>query len=130
MPSRPLEADPDLEAENAALLAYIERLEDELLMLKEERGHFWLSPPELRLTGKESMMLARLLKGGVVSKQQFMTFLYDGRDDPEIKIVEVYICKMRKKLIPQGIEVLTRWGTGYFMAPQTIKAFGERWGLP
>lgn len=38
-------------------------------------------------------------------------------DQPEIKIVDVYVCKIRKKLKPLGIDIQTIWGRGYRMLP-------------
>ena len=52
------------------------------------------------LTGKEYQMLEllSLLKGTTVSKEMFLSNLYSGMDEPEIKIIDVFICKLRKKL--------------------------------
>ena len=40
-----------------------------------------------------------------------------GDDEPEMKIVDVFVCHIRRKLKPFGIEIGTRWGVGYFMTP-------------
>lgn len=52
-----------------------------------------------------------------------------GGDEAEIKIVDVYICKLRKKLRPFSIEVVTVWGTGYQLTPASIVLLREKWGL-
>lgn len=54
-------------------------------------------------------------RGGILTKQALLTELYQGRDEPQVKIVDVFICKARKKLAdvgaPNAIE--TAWGQGY-----------------
>jgi two-component system, cell cycle response regulator CtrA len=52
-----------------------------------------------------------------------MTALFSDRIDepPDVKIIDVWICKMRRKLQPFGIEIKTCWGVGYEM-PESSKA--------
>ena len=54
----------------------------------------------VRLTGKEYQMLELLAlrKGSTLSKEMFLNHLYGGMDEPELKIIDVFICKLRKKL--------------------------------
>ena len=54
----------------------------------------------LHLTGKEYgiMELLSLRKGSTLNKDQFLNHLYGGIDEPELKIIDVFICKLRKKL--------------------------------
>lgn len=70
---------------------------------------------DLGMTGKEAK-LYRYLKsrtGAVCSKQQILTAIYGVNDEmPEIKIVDVFVCKLRKKM-PAGEEIETVWGQGY-----------------
>ena len=42
-----------------------------------------------------------------------------GQDEAEIKIVDVWICKIRKKVKAYGIEVQTQWGQGYFLTAES-----------
>ena len=53
----------------------------------------------VELTSKEYQMLELLClrKGSVVSKESFLDHLYGGMDEPEMKIIDVFICKLRKK---------------------------------
>jgi len=69
---------------------------------------------QAHLTGKEYEMLELLAlrQGQVVTKEAFMSHLYQERDEPEIKIIDVLICKLRKK-VPGYIE--TVWGRGYVL---------------
>ena len=59
-----------------------------------------------------------LRKGATISKEMFLTQLYDGMDEPEIKIIDVFICKLRKKLASasNGKDYIeTVWGRGYVL---------------
>jgi two-component system cell cycle response regulator CtrA len=70
------------------------------------------------LTAKEYQMfeLLCLRKGNVVSKESFLDHLYGGMDEPEMKIIDVFICKLRKKIEKAGAAsplIQTVWGRGY-----------------
>ena len=54
----------------------------------------------LHLTGKEYgiLELLSLRKGTTLTKEMFLNHLYGGIDEPELKIIDVFICKLRKKL--------------------------------
>lgn len=54
----------------------------------------------VHLTGKEYQMLEllSLRKGTTLTKEMFLNHLYCGMDEPELKIIDVFICKLRKKL--------------------------------
>lgn len=96
-----------------------ERLRDRVSELEEAMGMRFLTPVEWRLTGSEGRVFGVLMEREVATKQAIMTALYrtDGmRDEAEIKIVDVFICKVRKKLQAFDIKIETRWGEGYFMA--------------
>jgi two-component system cell cycle response regulator CtrA len=72
------------------------------------------------LTGKEYQMLEllSLRKGVAVSREMFMDYLYGGTDEPDIKIIDVFVCKLRRKLAiaTQGKHnVETVWGQGFVL---------------
>ncbi len=73
----------------------------------------------VHLTGKEYSILELLVlrKGMVLTKEAFLNHLYGGMDEPEMKIIDVFICKLRKKLALAGAGELigTVWGRGYMM---------------
>lgn len=74
----------------------------------------------VHLTGKEYLMLEllSLRKGTTLTKEMFLNHLYGGMDEPELKIIDVFICKLRKKLIEAtGGErhIETVWGRGYVL---------------
>ncbi|GAB6967020.1 response regulator transcription factor [Komagataeibacter kakiaceti JCM 25156] len=94
----------------------------------------------VHLTGKEYVILELLLlrKGMVLTKDAFLNHLYGGMDEPEMKIIDVFICKLRKKLQLAGAGQLisTVWGQGYvlreenssFTLPSTESAVHIRTG--
>jgi len=74
----------------------------------------------VHLTGKEYQMLEllSLRKGTTLTKEMFLNHLYGGMDEPELKIIDVFICKLRKKLaLACGGEnyIETVWGRGYVL---------------
>jgi len=74
----------------------------------------------VHLTGKEYSMLEllSLRKGTTLTKEMFLNHLYGGMDEPELKIIDVFICKLRKKLaaLNEGIHYIeTVWGRGYVL---------------
>lgn len=79
------------------------------------------------LTSKEYAIveLLAMRKGSVLAKEVFLNHLYNGIDEPEIKVVDVFICKIRKKLqdaTGNGRLVETVWGRGYVMKDETFDA--------
>ncbi len=74
----------------------------------------------IHLTGKEYgiLELLSLRKGTTLTKEMFLNHLYGGMDEPELKIIDVFICKLRKKLsmATNGENYIeTVWGRGYVM---------------
>lgn len=73
----------------------------------------------VHLTGKEYAILELLVlrKGMVLTKEVFLNHLYGGMDEPEMKIIDVFICKLRKKLAVAGAPnvIGTVWGRGYMV---------------
>lgn len=80
----------------------------------------------VHLTGKEYQMLEllSLRKGTTLTKEMFLNHLYGGMDEPELKIIDVFICKLRKKLdaVAQGQEYIeTVWGRGYVLRDPIVQ---------
>jgi two-component system, cell cycle response regulator CtrA len=74
----------------------------------------------VHLTGKEYQMLEllSLRKGTTLTKEMFLNHLYGGMDEPELKIIDVFICKLRKKLSAATggqNHIETVWGRGYVL---------------
>jgi two-component system, cell cycle response regulator CtrA len=82
----------------------------------------------VRLTAKEYQMLELLAlrKGMTLTKEMFLSHLYGGMDEPEVKIIDVFICKLRKKLLTASggkNYIETIWGRGYVLRePPEISA--------
>ena len=82
----------------------------------------------VNLTGKEYQMLEllSLRRGTTITKEMFLGQLYGGMEEPEIKIIDVFMCKIRKKLAnaSNGKDYIeTVWGRGYLLRePEAVKA--------
>ena len=84
---------------------------------------------QVHLTGKEYQMLEllSLRKGSTLTKEMFLNHLYGGMDEPELKIIDVFICKLRKKLseATEGENYIeTVWGRGYVLRDPDPVAVG------
>ena len=79
----------------------------------------------VHLTGKEFAILELLAlrQGTTLNKEQFLNHLYSGMDEPELKIIDVFICKLRKKLQKAtGQDYIgTIWGRGYLLQDPDAK---------
>jgi two-component system cell cycle response regulator CtrA len=73
----------------------------------------------LKVTAKEYgiLELLALRRGTTLSKEVFLDHLYGGIDEPEQKIIDVFICKLRKKIqaVGGGPGIETVWGQGYVL---------------
>ena len=74
----------------------------------------------INLTGKEYAILELLAlrKGTTLTKEMFLNHLYGGMDEPELKIIDVFICKLRRKLaeaLGHDNIIETVWGRGYVL---------------
>ncbi|MCK5374052.1 MAG: response regulator transcription factor [Alphaproteobacteria bacterium] len=81
----------------------------------------------VHLTGKEYgiLELLSLRKGSTLTKEMFLNHLYGGMDEPEAKIIDVFICKLRKKLAEAtdgSNYVETVWGRGYVLRDPHTKS--------
>ncbi|MCZ6604508.1 MAG: response regulator transcription factor [Alphaproteobacteria bacterium] len=74
----------------------------------------------VHLTGKEYgiLELLSLRKGTTLTKEMFLNHLYGGLEEPELKIIDVFICKLRRKLSDAAggdNYIETVWGRGYVL---------------
>jgi two-component system cell cycle response regulator CtrA len=74
----------------------------------------------VNLTGREYAMLEMLAlrAGTTLTKEMFLNGMYGGMDEPELKIIDVFICKLRKKLAEASggkNYIETVWGRGYLL---------------
>lgn len=86
-------------------------------------------PLEWGLTTLEAQCFGVLVNRTVATKDAIMAALYSNRpsagDVPDIKIVDVFVCKMRKKLRPFGVEIQTVWGQGYSLDQQVRSTYAR-----
>jgi len=87
----------------------------------------FVGDPPVPLTGKEYAILEllSLRKGIVLTKDMFLDELYDGTDEPDAKIIDVFVCKLRKKLAHAtggSNYIETVWGRGYVLRDPTATA--------
>jgi two-component system cell cycle response regulator CtrA len=83
-----------------------------------------LDAQPLHLTSKEYSILELLClrKGSTLTKEMFLNHLYGGMEEPELKIIDVFICKLRKKLALGGENYIhTVWGRGYVMRDPAVE---------
>lgn len=90
---------------------------ERLLQLETATGVRFETHPRYRLTNAEQTLLGILLAcKHVASKEHIYTLMYGMYlDPPELKILDVYICKLRNKLRPLGVNITTVWGRGWFL---------------
>jgi two-component system, cell cycle response regulator CtrA len=109
----------------AAVEAENEQLRERVQQLEELLGLSFESPPILGLTQREGALFGLLLSREFLTKEAIMVGLYGlmpGADEVEIQIVDVFTCKLRKKLKPFGIAIETSWGRGYYMTAEAKAA--------
>jgi len=86
-----------------------------------ERGMVVANGKFAVLTGREVLLIQRLAEvfPRILTKEAALDWLYqfeNENEEPEIKIIDVFICKARKKLEPIGVRIDTAWGKGYSLA--------------
>jgi two-component system, cell cycle response regulator CtrA len=85
------------------------------------------------VTGKEYSILEllSLRKGTTLTKEMFLDHLYGGIDEPELKIIDVFICKLRKKIAAAtggDHYIETVWGRGYVLKDPEVQPDGQAAG--
>ena len=110
----------------------LEVAEEENLLLRERISNLEAQlfasrtlPKEWRLTGQEAKVFGALVNKELASKDNIYFALYGDRTDGgvEMKIIDVFICKMRKKLTPFDVIIKTVWGQGYSLDERTRNEF-------
>ncbi|MDB5620539.1 helix-turn-helix domain-containing protein [Tardiphaga sp.] len=95
-----------------------DELRDRIAQLEDTLGMGFDSPAWMALTGNEAKLFGLLMARDAVTKSGAMDILYGLGPDADVaeeKIIDVFICKMRKKLDAFEIPIETNWGQGYFM---------------
>lgn len=116
----------------ARLAADNDELREQVRVLRAELrpAPGWEPPAELHLTPREATIVAALVARERCTREALMIGLYsdcpDGRDP---KILDVFICHIRRKLAPFGLTIETVYGAGYQMPPADRARLRE-WGQP
>lgn len=110
----------------------LEELQDEVLIarqrldaLRRDDNPSFRIAVELGMSGKEKLIfqLMHMRMDSIVRKETMMDWLYsDQLDIPDSKIIDVFICKMRKKLVDTPYKIETIWGTGYQLSQMVLAA--------
>ena len=111
-----------LEDRIAVLEEELDIARETIRQLRESGGFLMVAPLCLRLAPSEAAIFGALMKKEGVTKTGLMTALYadPGSDEtPDEKIIDVFVCKLRKKVAPFGIAINTYWGNGYGMPPES-----------
>ena len=113
----------DYEARLKLLNEENDALREENARLKKEMGIASTLPVFFNdLTGKEGIMLSVLMANKAPRRTTFMAAIYGNKihDDEvaDIKIIDVFMCKLRKKIQKYGVEIKTVWGEGYYISPE------------
>ena len=110
-----------LEADNERLRGRIDQLEAAM-------GMTFVAPLEWRLTGAETRVFGVLMARELATKDAIMAGVYrdTSKDEADIKIVDVFVCKIRAKLKAFSVPIETMWGRGYYLTPETKAAVRAR----
>lgn len=88
----------------------------------------------VRLTPKETAVCELLLlrRNVLVTRDSMLNHLYGGRDEPAPKILDVFVCKLRRKLANAGAPGLveTVWGRGYALRVPGAQPVSTQPGVP
>ncbi|TCZ66717.1 winged helix-turn-helix domain-containing protein [Roseicella aquatilis] len=94
--------------------------------LDQEQHAVMVDGRRVNLTAREFDFLETLMlhKGVLLTKERFMTRLYADSEAPDSKIVDVFVCKLRRKLAAAGAAEIIRtvWGRGYVVFEPTQAA--------
>jgi two-component system cell cycle response regulator CtrA len=112
----------DVAARLEAVETENEILREKVAQLEELLGLTFPAPLEFGLTGSEAKAFGVLMNRDIATKDAIMAGLYADKPfggEAEPKIVDVFICKARRKLKPFSIKIETVWGQGYRLTPET-----------
>ena len=120
----------EVERKYVTALEDIQKLSAEVVQLRAliiEMQAVPLIPVQLGLTKQEREVLGALMASpGVRTKEQILSAAYSDRCatgyEPELKIIDVFVCKLRKKLSRFGIKIETKWGDGYLLPHESREA--------
>lgn len=122
----------DVDARLEAVEAENEMLRERIIRLEGLLGMHIAAPIEFGLTPQETRVFGVLMARELATKDAVMAALYHSiaKEEAEVKIVDVFICKIRAKLKRFGIAIETQWGHGYFLTAATKARVKEMLAKP
>lgn len=107
-----------------------EPLLDRIDMLERELGMKTDLPPEFNIPRNMGALLAMLLKREIITREGALLAIYSGMPntwdkDPDPKIIDVFICKLRVRLRKYGVKVSCKWGLGYYIDGENKRKLRE-----
>lgn len=106
-----------LRAENETLREQVRQLKQQLVQGGKNAPLSW------GLSELQRRLYAHLTSRELVSRESCMAVLYGHLvAPPDPKIIDVHICKLRKKLSAQGISIVTHWGVGWSLPNEQARA--------
>lgn len=93
---------------------------ERIIQIEQNEGLRFQTHPRFGMTAAEDALLGILAsRKEVVTKEGAYTLMYGMADDPPmLKILDVMICKLRRKLRPHNITIHTVWGRGWYLDPE------------
>lgn len=97
-----------------------EPLLDRIELLERELGMKVDLPPEFGIPRNMSALLTMLLKREIITREGALLAIYSGMPntwdkEPDPKIIDVFVCKLRVRLRKYGVRVSCKWGLGYYI---------------
>lgn len=107
-----------------------EELEEELRQLRAAAAEPKPAPREWELSPQEAILAWMLIERPLVTARRF--FEQREAQSPDLvdespTLFKTLTYHLRRKLAPWGVEILTRWGVGYELAPATRERMRECW---
>lgn len=123
MQSLPHHDSPSIVPDHDTLLNRIDELETELGMKTDV-------PPEFHIPRNMGALLGMLMKREIVTREGAVMAIYRGMPntwdkEPDPKIIDVFICKLRTRLKKYDIKVSCKWGLGYFIDGENKRRLRE-----
>lgn len=103
---------------------------DRIELLEQELGMKTELPPEFGIPRNMSALLTMLLKREIVTREGALLAIYSGMPntwdkEPDPKIIDVFVCKLRVRLRKYGVKVSCKWGFGYFIDGENKRKLRE-----
>lgn len=102
----------------AAAWGEVQRLRDRVEELEGLIGMPPMQPPLPGFTRREMQLLGVLLKNPIMRREFAFSLIWGGDSDINEKILDVFICKLRRKLRSYDVSIGCKWGIGYFISPE------------